>query len=124
MNLSDLYALALSVLGLWGIHALRKSVKKARGWSWRRRRIVFVDVLFVVSCLCCAAALWIDRFQAWMAASVGLSYLLMIPFPCYFEVVNRVRWLHATRNCLFGAVALFLFGIAAGIVPLSSMGLR
>jgi hypothetical protein len=82
-----------------------------------------VDVIFVASCLGCAAALWTDHFQAWMAASIGLSYLLMIPLPCYFELVNRVRWLHAMRDLLFIAVAVFLFAIATGFVPLSFLGL-
>ena len=124
MSATDVYAGALTLLGLWGVYAARKSVKPTRGWSWRRRFAIVVESVFVASCLGCAAALWSGRFQPWMAASIGLSYLLMIPLPCYFELVNRVRWLHVLRNILFIATALFLVAIAAGLIPLSSVGLE
>jgi hypothetical protein len=123
VSASDVYACALALLGIWGIYAARKSVKLSRGWSRRRRLIVLVDCLFVASCLACAAALLIGLFQAWMAASIALSYLLMIPLPCYFQSVNRVRWLRAMRDLLFIAVALFLIAMATGWLPLSLLGL-
>ena len=123
MSFSLFHAAALTLLGGWGVYATCKSVKPERGWSWRRRLVVLVDCFFVASCLGCAAALWIGRFRAWMFAPLGLSYLLMIPLPCYFETVNRVRWLHALRDALFVAVALFCFAVAAGLVPPSALGL-
>jgi hypothetical protein len=123
MIASDMYACGLALLGAWGLYAVRKPVNVPGSWTWRRRRTVLVDTFFAVSCFSCAAALWTDRFQAWMAASIGMSYLLMIPLPCYFELVNRVRWVHALRDLLFIAVAVFLFAIAAGFIPLSLLGL-
>lgn len=123
MAAAEVYAFVLALLGAWGIYAMRQSVTTGRRWSRRRRLAVAVDALFVASCLGCAAALWTGRFQAWMAAPLGLSYALMIPLPCYFEAVNRVRWLHALRNVVFGAVALVLLAVAAGGVALSVLGL-
>lgn len=123
MSASELYAVALTLLGAWGIFATRASARIKKDWSQRRRLAVLVDALFVVSCLVCAAALWTGRFRAWMAASIGLSYLLMIPLPCYFERVNRARRLHALRDLLFAGVAFFLFAVAAGLIPLSVLGL-
>jgi len=118
-----LYASILTLLGAWGAYTMSKVYKPGRFRSWKRRLILLEDLLFTASCLGCAAALWTGHFRAWMAASVGLSYLLMIPLPCYFEPVNRIRWLHAARNLLFAAVALALFAVAAGIIPLSLLGL-
>ena len=123
MSASRLYALAMTLLGAWGVYATWKSVKPEPGWSWRRRLAVFVDSLFVSSCLGCAAALWTEEFRAWMAAPLGVSYLLLIPFPCYFDSVNRVRWIHTLRDALFVAVALALLALAAKLVPLSALGL-
>ena len=123
MSAFETYAVALALLGAWGVYATCKSAKRERGWSRRRRLIVLVDCLFTVSCLGCAAALWTGHFKAWMAGPLGVSYLLMIPLPCYFESVDRVRWLHALRNVLFVAVALFFLAVAAGIVSPSRLGL-
>jgi hypothetical protein len=120
---SEIYASGLALLGAWGLYAVRKPLKASGDWTWRRRRTVLVETFFILSCFGCAAVLWTGHFQAWMAALIGLSYLLMIPLPCYFEWVNRVRWVHAVRDFLFIAVALVCFAIAAGFVPLSVLGL-
>jgi cytochrome c oxidase assembly factor CtaG len=58
-----------------------------------------------------------------MAASIGLSYMLVGPLPCYFDSVNRVRWLHSLRDLLFIVLALLLFAVATGFVPLSVLGM-
>jgi hypothetical protein len=123
VNVAHVYAGLLALLGAWGIHAALRSAKPARRWSPRRKQIVLVDVLFVVSCFGCAVALGTGRFRAWMISSIGICYLLMIPLPCYFEWFNRNRAAHAIRNALFVVVALALLAIAAGLVPLSLLGL-
>jgi hypothetical protein len=87
-----------------------------------RNRALLVDILFSGSCAMCAVSLWLHWFRAWMVAPLGVAYLLMIPMPCYFEPVNRIRWLHATRNILFVATAVGCFAIAGGLVPLSWLG--
>ena len=122
MKAPVIYACTLSLMGAWGVYAARKSVKPARPWSRRRRLAVVTESLFVVSCLGCAAALWAGRFEPWMAGPLALSYLLMVPLPCYFEPVNRLHRLRAIRNLLFLALALLLFAIAVGFVPLSVLG--
>lgn len=124
MRAAFVYATMLTLLGAWGVYAARKTMKPARGWSRRRRFAVYVELLFVASCFGCAAALWTERFHPWTIAPLGLSYLLMIPMPCYFEWVNRVRWIHVARNLLFALVAVFFFSVATGLIPLSSLGLR
>jgi hypothetical protein len=124
MSASEFYAIGLALLGVWGLFTVRRPVKLSGSWSKQRRWIVLVDAFFVMSCLGCAAALWTGQFRAWMGASIGVSYLLMLPMPCYFARVNRVRWLHVARNLLFVAVAAFFLALAVGAVPLTLLGLR
>ncbi len=54
---------------------------------------------------------------------LGLAYAAMIPIPCYFERVNRIRWLHALRNAVFAVVAVTCFGIGIGWVPRRLFGI-
>ena len=123
MNASGIYGGVLILMAFWGVNALRKPARSGGRWSWRRRQIVLVDALYVLSCAGCGLALWAGRFRSWMAAPIGLSYLLMIPLPCYFEWVDRSIWIRAPRNLAFLILAAFLFSIALGWVPLPSLGL-
>jgi hypothetical protein len=123
MRRADLYATGLALLCVWGVYAIVRTSQRSSGASRKRRWALLVDVLFSGSCAVCAVSLWAGCFRAWLAAPLGASYLLMIPLPCYFEPVNRMQWLHTARNLLFVAIAAGCFAIAAGLVPLTRLGI-
>jgi hypothetical protein len=58
-----------------------------------------------------------------MIAPLGASYLLMVPMPCYFGTVDRIKWLRTARNIVFVGTAVGCFAIAVGLIPLSWLGL-
>jgi hypothetical protein len=118
MRPTDAYALALALLGAWGVYAGRMTHKQTRvrpGWRWR---ILLVELFFIASCFLSSAALALGWFEAWMLVPVGASFLGMIPLPCYFEWVDRIGWLGALRNLLFLVIALFCLGVGVGLLPL------
>ena len=123
MRPADLWATGLALLCVWGVYATVRTSQRSSGWSWRRKRALLVHILFLGSCAVCAVALWSQWFRAWMVAPLGASYLLMIPMQCYFEPVDRIRWLHTARNILFVATAVGCLGIAVGLIPLSWLGM-
>jgi hypothetical protein len=123
MRLADLWATGFTLLCIWGIYVTGHALRRSSKWSWRLTRALLVDILFLVSCAMCATSLWWDWFRAWMVAPFGASYLMMIPMPCYFETVDRIRPLHVVRNILFVAVAVGCFAIALGLIPLPWLGL-
>lgn len=118
MHPTDAYALALGLLGAWGVYAGRRTHEQIglqSGWRWR---MLLVELFFIASCFLCAAALALEWFEAWMLVPVGASFLGMIPLPCYFEWIDRIGWLHALRNLLFLVIALFCLGVGVGLLPL------
>jgi hypothetical protein len=123
MTAADAYALGLALRAAWGVFTLSRTLKLAPTWSRERTQIVAVEALFIPACLLAAAGLRFGWFAPWMAAPLGVCFLLILPLPCYFEVVDRIRWLHAARNTLFILLALACFAVAAGFLPLSSLGL-
>lgn len=122
MRTADLCALGFALLFVWDVYATARTLQRSSRWSWKHGRLWLVSFLFSGSCGVCAVSLWGDWFRAWMVAPLGASYLLMIPMPCYFESVDRIGWLHTTRNILFVAVAVACFAVAVGIIPLSRLG--
>jgi hypothetical protein len=123
LNLAETYAVGFALLGTWGVFSGSRSFKPAGPWAARRWQIVLVGNLFVGSCFLCAAALWLGWFRAWMLAPFGLSFLLMIPLPCYFKGVDENRALHLARNLLFVFIAIVSFALALGLIPLALFGL-
>jgi hypothetical protein len=82
-----------------------------------------VDVLFSGACFLCAATLVVGQFRREMAALLALSYLAMLPMPCYFTAVDRIRPLRRIRNLLFLMVAALCLAVATGLLPLARLGL-
>jgi hypothetical protein len=123
MRNADLYALLLALRAGWGVFTLSRALKVAPGWSRLRVQIVAVEALFIPACLLAASALYWRAFAPWMAAPLGVCFVLILPLPCYFEAVDRIGWLHAARNALFIALALACFAIAFRFVRLSAIGL-
>jgi hypothetical protein len=123
MRAADVYAVLLALRVAWGVFTLSRTLKLAPVWSRRRVQVVAVEALFIPACLLAAGTLHRGTFAAWMAAPLGVCFLLILPLPCYFEAVDRIRWLHAARNALFVLLALFFLAIAFRWLPLSALGL-
>lgn len=123
MRTADVYAVLLVLRACWGVFTLSRALKLAPVWSRLRAHIVAAEALFIPACLLPAAALHWGTFAPWMAAPLGVCFLLIIPLPCYWEAVHRIRWLHAARNALFVLLALACFAVALRWVPLSALGL-
>ena len=123
MSVAGGYALGLALLGVWGGYAGWVTLRSGRRQSCRRAWIVLVDVLFSGVCFLCAAALAVGQFRREMAALLAVSYLAMLPMPCYFATVDRVRPLRLIRNLLFLAVAALCLAVATGLLPLARLGL-
>lgn len=123
MRPADAYATGLALLGAWGAFTSAELFKPGRPWSRWRSHLFLTELLFTGSCLIGAIALMSSRFPAWVFVPLGVSYLLMIPAPCYFPWVDRIGWLHVARNVLFGMIAAVCFALAFGLVPASVLGI-
>jgi hypothetical protein len=123
MQTPDIYALMLVVRVGWGVFTLNRTVKRGPVWSRMRVQIVGAEALFIPACLLVAASLQWRVFAPWMAVPLGVCFLLILPLPCYFKAVDRIRWLHFARNALFVLLALGCFAIAMEWLPLSALGL-
>jgi hypothetical protein len=123
LNLAETYAVGFALLGAWGVFSGSQTFKPVGPWAARRWQLVLVGNLFVASCFLCAGALWLGGFRAWMLAPFGLSFLLMIPLPCYFKGVDQSRGLHLARNLLFLCIAVLCLSLVLGLVPLAFFGL-
>jgi hypothetical protein len=113
----------LLVLGGWGFFTLWRTLKARVAGSLVRRKLSAVAALFCASCLLCAAALELGWFRRWLLTPLGVSFLLMIPLPCYFRTVDQTAWLRRTRNGAFVVLGLALLLIAGGVLPSSLLGL-
>ena len=97
------YGSALLALGCWGAFTT---------WKTRDRTLACLGLVFVASCLLPGFALLAGRFGAWMLLPLGVCYLALIPFPCYFRWANHGR-IRIARGLLFLLVGVAL--IAAGV---------
>lgn len=123
MQPADAYAIGLALLGAWGAFTLVGLFKSSRPWSRQRSYSLATALLFTGSSFLGAVALMSSPFKPRLLLPLGVSYLLMIPAPCYFPSVNRVGWLHVARNILFGAVAAVCFALALGLISASIFGI-
>jgi hypothetical protein len=123
MELADAYAAAFALLAGWGAFTASALARAPRPWSALRRYSFLTNLLFVTSSVLCTVALGGRRFAAWMLLPFGLSYAAMIPMPCYFDLVNRIGWVHTLRNGVFALVAATCAALGLGVIPLSQFGL-
>jgi hypothetical protein len=61
-------------------------------------------------------------FRPWMVIPLGLCYLALMRFPCYFEWANQER-IRSWRNVLFLLVGIAMVAAGLGFLPLSWFGL-
>jgi hypothetical protein len=123
MTASAMYAFGFTLLGLWGVFSARRAWKHPGAKSRRRWMLTGTGLLFAGSCFFIADAVWFAWFQPWLLWPLGASFLLMIPQPCYFDAVDRIRGMHLARNVLFAAVAVLCFAVALRWLPAERLGL-
>jgi len=118
MRVADIYAAGFAFLAAWGVFSGAAAFKAAGAWSARRWQMFLVGALFTGSAAACALGLLLGWFRAWLLVPLGVSFLAMLPLPCYFAAVDRIGWLHAARNLLFMLIALLCFALGARLLPL------
>jgi len=118
-----LYAIILIGCALWGFWSSTKALKGQGRWS-RQRMTIFASALFFGgSCLLPGVALLTGKLDQWMLLPLSVSFLVMVPVPCYFEVVNVTPCVRWSRDLLFLILGLSFLGLSLGVIPLSSIGL-
>lgn len=80
-------------------------------------------MLLTGGCFTSGIALLMDRFAAWMLVPIGVSYVAMVPLPCYFPWFTATSRRRVVRNAAFVAFAGILFALGFEVVPLSVVGL-
>jgi hypothetical protein len=123
MPMNVTYALSLFLLAGWAAFTLSGTVRAEWPWSIQRWNILGTQALLTGGCVACALGLLSGDFRAWLLVPIAASVFWMVPFPCYFAIVNEVWWVHFGRNVLFVTIGLLLLMISGGIVPLSAFGL-
>jgi hypothetical protein len=118
-----LWTLLFSGLTLWGVYTGVHWYKPKGRWALARKVNFAFDTVFTSTCLLIVVGLVTECFRAWMFAPLGISYALMIAFPCYFRLVNRIRGVRIARDMLFAVIAAVCLAIATGLVPTSVIGL-
>jgi hypothetical protein len=120
-HLPTIYGSALIALGCWAAFTSYRTLT-SRG-AWRKyRAMAVVGAAFIASCFLPGVAFLAGRFEHWMIIPLGLCYLALMRFPCYFEWANHGR-IRTWRNVLFLLVGVALVAAGFGLLPSSLFGL-
>lgn len=63
------------------------------------------------------------RFAPWMLIPIGVSYLMMLPLPCYFPWITATSLRHTVRNVIFVIIAALFLALGFGVFPISWIGI-
>jgi hypothetical protein len=121
IDLTTIYGSALVLLACWATYTTSRVFTSRGGWRGHRTLVV-VGVIFVASCLLPGIALLAVRFEPWMLIPLGVSYLALLPLPCYWYWANH-GWLHVGRTVAFLLVGTAFVAAGLGLIPLSWFGL-
>jgi hypothetical protein len=121
IELPTIYGSALVVLGCWAAFTTSKTLTSRGGWT-EHRNLVVIGSVFVAACLLPGVAMLAEGFRSWMLIPLGLCYLALIPFPCYWTWANRGR-MRTARTILFTLVGVGFVAAGLDLLPLSWFGL-
>lgn len=119
--LPTIYGSALVLLGCWATFTSHRTLTSRGAWK-KFRAMAIVSAAFIASCFLPGAAFLAGVFEPWMIVPLGLCYLALMRFPCYFEWANHGR-IRTSRNVLFLLVGLSFVAAGFGFLPLSWFGL-
>jgi hypothetical protein len=118
------YATFLLLLGVWSLFSSRKHVGRVSTASWHIWLSICATRLLAFGSFTAGVALFASGFSRCMLLPIGLSYICMLPLPCYFHSLTSTAQRRAIRNSAFGGFALFLLALGIGIIPLSVIGIE
>jgi hypothetical protein len=121
--LKPFVTLFLFLLGAWGVVASRSLIHASRPWSLQAWLFLLSAVLLVGSAWGACATLATGHFAPWMLVPLGVSYILMLPLPCYFPSLTGTRLRFILRNIVFVAFAAVCIALGLKIIPVSAIGL-
>lgn len=113
----------LFFLGGWGVVASRALVHASRPWSHRTWFSLSSVVLLICSAWAGGVTLVTGHFAPWMFVPLGVSYILMLPLPCYFPWITETSLRHFLRNVIFSILAAACLAVGLKIIPMSAIGL-
>lgn len=116
-----IYATCLVVLGCWSSYATARTCREHDSWH-RHRPFLILEIVFVAACFLPAVALFVQSFERWMILPLGVCYIGLLRYPCYFAWVDRGR-VRTVRNLLFLVLGCFLIAVGVGWIPLQWIGL-
>lgn len=116
-----IYGSALLALGCWATFTTSKTLT-SRDWRTKHRGLVLIGVAFVASCFLPGSAMLTGVFEPWTLTPLGVCYVALIPFPCYFKWANHGR-IRTGRNALFLLVGLGLIAAGLELLPVWWFGL-
>jgi hypothetical protein len=116
-----IYGSALVALGCWGAFTTSTTLA-SRERRQRHRTLGILGAAFVGACFLPGFAMLTGMFRPWTLIPLGLCYLALIPFPCYFKWANRGR-VRTVRAVLFLLVGTGLVAAGLGLLPVSWFGL-
>jgi hypothetical protein len=123
-QMESFYAVFLLLLGVWSLFSSPKHVGKSGIFSWHLWLSICATCLLAFGGFTAGVALFASRFSRWMLLPIGVSYICMLPLPCYFHSLTSTARRRAIRNSAFGGFALFLLALGVGIIPLSVIGIE
>lgn len=121
--MNSVCAAFLLLLAAWGTFTSHRLFSAKRPWSRLKWLSFCCIVLLVGGSLSSGAGLLTGHFAPWMLIPIGISYITMLPLPCYFPWVTATNRRRALRNATFIVFATLLLGFGFGIIPLSDAGL-
>jgi hypothetical protein len=89
----------------------------------RRWLTLLVIALLLSGSLTSSIGLFAAFFAPWMFIPIGISYIFMLPLPCFFPWITDTPIRHTVRNAIFIVIAAFFLLFGFGAVPLSVIGL-
>ena len=117
------FAICLSLLSLWGVYVSSTHISVKHPWCLRRWLTLLIIAVLLSGSITSSVTLLTRSFAPWMFVPIGVSYILMLPLPCFFPWITDTRGRRLVRNAIFIFVAAFFLLFGFGAIPVSIIGL-